>query len=234
MLQECRLVPRLKGTPALVRNQFILTELIRHITHRTQSFTATEKEAAGEQKSKKMKEFGANPLCPLSHACDCAQFDDWGGGRFKTQLILAFVKLVLLKCADFEADYHSSLCTRLITIAWGHVMLNSCISFLFLSVYKEKVFRVEAWKPWKETDKDLLKTCASVPWSAWNLDKLDNRLLLETCFTLPQTPLATALWQPLTSPNPSYNFTPQITALSGRHPADTSYWRQLGRAGISP
>lgn len=147
MLQECRLVPRLKGTPALVRNQFILTELIRHITHRTQSFTATEKEAGGEQKSKKMKEFGANPLCPLSHACDCAQFDDWGGGRFKTQLILTFVKLVLLKCADFEADYHSSLCTRLITIAWGHVMLNSCISFLFLSVYKEKVFRVEAWKP---------------------------------------------------------------------------------------
>lgn len=40
-----------------------------------------------------MKEFRANPLCPLSHACDGASFDGWQGG-LGLRLILATVKLV--------------------------------------------------------------------------------------------------------------------------------------------
>lgn len=66
-------------------------------------------------------------------------------GGFKNQLILATVKLLLLKSFDLEADYHSSLWRRLIFIAWSHVMFTSSIGFLFLSVSKERAFGVETY-----------------------------------------------------------------------------------------
>lgn len=79
---------------------------------------------------------------------------------FQTQLILATVKLVLPERFDLEADYHSSLWRRLIFIAWSQAMLNSSISFLFLSVAKEHGIhgRIFAFLKGKVHNKEGFKT----------------------------------------------------------------------------
>lgn len=209
--------------PSSVISSFWLRSSATSHTGRNLSWAA-ERGGGGKGESEKWKSSGLIHCVPSAMHATVPRL--MAGRGVRAQANISHCKASFARAFfHWEAGYRSSLRRRLIFTAWSHVMPNSSISFfIYDSVHAQF---------WEETvhDKHILKTYVSLRWSAPNLkfgiDWMPG-------LTLPPTPVAAAPWQPLTSPNPSYNFTPQITALSLRHPVDTSFRRQLRRAGISP
>lgn len=127
-LKECILEPWLKGMWALLRNQSILTALLCHITHRTQSFMSHRE--SREEKGKGEKQKSSRLIHPPLWATHATVSDliSGGGGGFKRLLILATAKPKLLKhFFKLESWRLEFMEEATILIAWCHVIPPSSL-----------------------------------------------------------------------------------------------------------